>query len=69
MGGGVSAPPLSTIPGSATYDDEACPEPKGRIVSEPFDWSAPKTYSQPVAMDDYLTMPEDVSRSVEIKVR
>lgn len=36
-------------------------------VSEAFDWSSPKTYSQPVDMDNYLEMPEDVSRTVEIK--
>ncbi|WP_405134236.1 Uma2 family endonuclease [Nocardia sp. NBC_01388] len=36
-------------------------------MSEAFDWSSPKTYSQPVDMDNYLEMPEDVSRTVEIK--
>lgn len=36
-------------------------------MSEAFDWSLPKTYIQPVDMDDYLAMPEDVSRTVEIK--
>lgn len=36
-------------------------------VSEAFDWSSPKTYIMTVDMDDYLAMPEDMSRSVEIK--
>ncbi|WP_405487074.1 Uma2 family endonuclease [Nocardia sp. NBC_00511] len=36
-------------------------------MSEAFDWSAPKTYSQPVDLDDYLAMPEEISRTVEIK--
>ncbi|MFJ9369040.1 Uma2 family endonuclease [Nocardia sp. NPDC101769] len=36
-------------------------------MSEAFDWSSPKTYNQPVDIDDYLAMPEDVSRTVEIK--
>ncbi|WP_216892279.1 Uma2 family endonuclease [Nocardia alni] len=36
-------------------------------MSHAFDWSSPKTYSQTVDMDDYLAMPEEVSRSVEVK--
>ncbi len=36
-------------------------------MSEGFDWSVPKTYSQPIDMDNYLAMPEDVARSVEVK--
>jgi Uma2 family endonuclease len=36
-------------------------------VSDAFDWSSPKTYGRPVDMDNYLAMPEDVSRTVEIK--
>lgn len=36
-------------------------------MSELFDWSSPKTYILPVDMDDYLAMPEEMSRDVEIK--
>ncbi|RDI47171.1 Uma2 family endonuclease [Nocardia mexicana] len=36
-------------------------------MSEAFDWSSPKTYSQPVDLDAYLEMPEEVSRAIEIK--
>jgi Uma2 family endonuclease len=36
-------------------------------VSEAFDWSSPKTYSQPVDLDAYLSMPEDIARTIEIR--
>ncbi|WP_157187375.1 Uma2 family endonuclease [Nocardia vinacea] len=36
-------------------------------MSEAFDWSLPKTYILPVDIDDYLSMPEDIARNVEIK--
>lgn len=36
-------------------------------VSEAFDWTSPMTYTRPVDMDNYLAMPEDVSRTVEVK--
>nr|WP_253815337.1 Uma2 family endonuclease [Nocardia amikacinitolerans] len=36
-------------------------------MPELFDWSSPKTYILPVDMDDYLAMPEEMSRTVEIK--
>ncbi|MFJ1460185.1 Uma2 family endonuclease [Nocardia wallacei] len=35
-------------------------------MSEAFDWSSPKTYVQAIDMDTYLSMPEDISRTVEI---
>lgn len=36
-------------------------------MSEAFDWSSPKTYTQPVDLDTYLSMPEDISRTVEVR--
>ncbi|MEV0298811.1 Uma2 family endonuclease [Nocardia sp. NPDC050710] len=36
-------------------------------MSEAFDWSSPKTYIFPVDIDDYLSMPSDVSRNIEVK--
>ncbi|MGV9615653.1 Uma2 family endonuclease [Nocardia xishanensis] len=36
-------------------------------MSELFDWSSPKTYILPADMDDYLAMPEEMSRNIEIK--
>lgn len=36
-------------------------------MPEAFDWSLPKTYILPVDIDDYLSMPEDIARNVEIK--
>ncbi len=36
-------------------------------MSELFDWSTPKTYVFPVDMDDYLSMPEDIARNVEVQ--
>lgn len=36
-------------------------------MSEAFDWSVPRTYSQPVDLDAYLAMPEDMARMVEVK--
>ncbi|WP_067480076.1 Uma2 family endonuclease [Nocardia amamiensis] len=36
-------------------------------MSEAFDWSPLKTYTFPIDMDTYLSMPEDVSRAIEVK--
>ncbi|MFI2477406.1 Uma2 family endonuclease [Nocardia xishanensis] len=36
-------------------------------MSDLFDWSSPKTYILPVDMDDYLAMPAEMARDVEIK--
>lgn len=36
-------------------------------MSEAFDWSSPKTYIFPVDIDDYLAMPEDLARNVEVQ--
>ncbi|MFB8276706.1 Uma2 family endonuclease [Nocardia colli] len=36
-------------------------------MSELFDWSTPNTYNFPVDIDDYLAMPEDMARVVEVK--
>ncbi|NUS45229.1 MAG: Uma2 family endonuclease [Mycobacteriaceae bacterium] len=36
-------------------------------MSEAFDWTSPQSYRLPVDLDAYLAMPEEISRSVEVK--
>ncbi|MGK8554820.1 hypothetical protein [Nocardia gipuzkoensis] len=36
-------------------------------MSEAFDWSSLKTHIPPVGIDDYLSMPEDLARKVEVR--
>lgn len=48
-------------------DDNDYPAEGQIAVSKLFDWSSPKTYIFPVDMDDYLAMPEELARNIEVQ--